>query len=79
MKSPIVSKRLLICIEDVYLDNKNEKTSELLRMLFNENGYYNEQAQWMTFNNCSFSLITHKIVNSVNNLRLLPRVNLFQT
>ena len=33
----------------------------------------------MTFSNCSFTLITNQIANSVNNLRLLPRVSLFQT
>ena len=35
MKSSIASKQLVICIEDVHLDNNNETTSELFRMLFN--------------------------------------------
>jgi len=48
-------------------------------MLFNEKGYFNKQAQWLNFDNCSFSLITSKLATSPDNLRLLPRVNLFQT
>ena len=48
-------------------------------MLFNERGYFNNQAQWLNFSNCSFSLITSKILNSSDNLRLLPQINLFQT
>lgn len=79
MKSSTASKKLLISIEDISLDNNNSSTSELLRMLFNEGGYYNSQAQWVSFCNCSFSIIASKIGTSVESLRLLPSIGFFQT
>jgi hypothetical protein len=79
MKSTLASKKLVVSIEDVSLDGRNVETTELLRMLFNEEGYYNKQAQWVTFTNCSFSLIANSLQNSVSNLRLLPKMTLFQT
>jgi hypothetical protein len=51
----------------------------MLRMLFNEGGYYNIQSQWAHFTNCSFNLIVSKICNETDCLRLLPQLGVFQT
>jgi hypothetical protein len=48
-------------------------------MVFSQKGYHNRQAQWITFTNCSFSLIANQIANTTDHLRLLPQIALFQT
>ena len=59
------SKKLLICIEDVTLDNRNIETCELFRMIFNEKGYYNKTGQWMTISDSSFCLIAQSFATQI--------------
>lgn len=79
MKSMNASNKLYISIEDVSLNMDNRDTGELLRMIFNERGYYGKQAQWMKLSNCCFSLIASKVASTPDNLRLISKMTLFQT
>jgi hypothetical protein len=79
MKSVSASKKLLISIEDVSLSLEHRQTGELLRMIFNEKGYYNKQAQWIKFSNCCFNLIVNKFIANPENLRLVSNMTLYQT
>jgi hypothetical protein len=79
LKSVSASRRLIISIEDLSLGTGEGRTGELLRMIFNEGGYFNRQAQWTRFSNNRFHLIASRLAATPDNLRLLPKTAIFQT
>lgn len=79
LKSVTASKKLLISIDDLHLNKENKQTTELLRMIFNEQGYFNKQSEWIKFRNCSFNMLASKVTLNSDNIRLLSKTTLFQT
>ena len=79
LKSVTASKKLLISIDDLHLNKENKQTTELLRMIFNEKGYFNKQSEWIKFRNCSFNMLASKVTLNSDNIRLLSKTTLFQT